>query len=67
MAMALFMCKMGAKCADCADGGAGLVGGTITKAGRDIVGIVTRAARYKWPLYIGRNCRRIVAIVGAIL
>ncbi len=67
MAIALFMRKMGAKCADYADGGAGREGGTITKAGRGIVGIVTRGGRYKWPLYIGRNCRRILAIVGAIL
>jgi hypothetical protein len=67
MAMALFMRKMGAKCADYADGRAGRECGTITEAGRLIVGIVTRAARYKWPLYIKRNCRRIVAIVGAVL
>jgi hypothetical protein len=67
MAIALFMRKMGAKCADYADSGAKRGGGTITNAGRGIVGIVTRAGRYKWPLYIGENCRRIVEIVGAFL
>jgi hypothetical protein len=67
MALALFIVKMGAKCANCADGGALLLLAISPGGGAVNCRQCHQGGAHKWPLYIGRDCGRIVAIVGAVL